>query len=72
VVVPIPECPIEIDDMDPPGAVGNELLGQSYGIVVVHRFTVAFALAEADGAAVPDIDGGKNVHGGGEAPGWGD
>jgi hypothetical protein len=39
---------------------------------VVHRFTVAFALAEADGTAVPDIDGGKNVHGGGEAPGWGD
>src|SRR5207248_2741319 len=53
---------IEVDDVDPTGAVGLELTGLRNRVTPVHGDPFVVALLELDDMAVPQVDGREEVH----------
>ena len=54
--------PIEIDDVDPTGAVGHEPFRDRERIIAVNGLPRRFALAQANDAAMSNVDGWEEVH----------
>src|SRR5262249_30650934 len=56
------ECAIQIDHMQPGGAVAGKSSGHVNGIAVVDCHLVFASLTQADTVTVPEIDGGDYEH----------
>src|SRR5262249_3827472 len=59
--------PVEVDDVDEPGALIGPALRGVDGVCVVDRLLCVVALKQADGVAVSNINGGVENHAGTEA-----
>ena len=56
------ERAIQVDDVYPAGALLDEALGDRDGVVSINGLPRRLALAQANDAAVSNVDGGKEIH----------
>ncbi len=58
-IFPVAECTVEIHDVEPPGALPDQMLRHGNRIFLVDRFPGEVTLAQPNHAARADVDGGE-------------
>ena len=63
-----PAGPIEIDQVQPLGALALPVQGLGHGVIAEAGHLVVIALMQAHAVAVEQVDGGDDLHGGAGQP----